>query len=255
MSRLPSGYIWHEGKVTKSYGMSLKRKRTNGGGGYKAKRAKIPPQARGYLRQSGYYGRMTGAGAVERKFLDTDVGAGIGGVAPTMEFSNLCVVPQGDEESQRIGRKIRVKSVDFKGTLTLAPATVATSTSDNIRVMLVLDTQTNGAQFAATDLLETDSYFSFNNLANSGRFRVLKKLQYSLSAQGAAATGAAFTFGEVTRNISFHHNCDVPIEYDNSANTGAITTVRSNNLFIVTQASTGNIVTIAGDARIRYSDR
>lgn len=223
-----------------------------------AKRRRYNPPSlsraqKGYYQRSGYYGITASRG--ERKFLDTDVGGDIGGIAPTMEFSNLTVVPQGDTESQRIGRKISIKSVDFKGTLTLAAATVATSTSDNVRMMLVLDTQTNGAQFAATDLLESDSYFSFNNLANSGRFRVLKKMEYSLSADGAAASGAAFTFGEVTRRVGFHYKCDIPIEYDNSATTGAITTVRSNNVFIVTQASTGNIVTLAGQARIRYADR
>lgn len=200
----------------------------------------------GFTRTGGYYGGM------EKKFVDTALADGT--MAATMTFYNLCVVAQGDTESQRVGRKIMIRSLDIRGNLTLLGATDVTNTSCQVRMRIVVDTQTNGAQFAATDLLETDAINSFANLANRKRFIVLKDKTFNLSAGGAAATGAAYAFSEVLRDIKVHKRLEVPIEYDNSATTGAITTVRSDSLWVVFQTSTAEIVALSATARIRYSD-
>lgn len=188
----------------------------------------------------------------ELKFFDTSIVDAT--VANTMSFYNLTVVPQGDTESGRTGRKIVIKKIQLIMEAILTPQTTANTTSCNLRVLCVLDTQTNGSQFAATDLLESDSIISFNNLANSSRFRVLKSKIFSFSAQGAAPTGAAYTYGEITKFIKWNMNCSIPIEYDNSASTGVITSVRSNNVYICLQTSTAEVIAVGGTARIRYID-
>lgn len=209
----------------------------------------LPPSAfviPGVTRMSGYYGGM------EKKFLDTAISDAT--AAATMTMYNICIVPQGDTESQRVGRKITVKAIQLRGSLSLLGATDVTNTSCQVRMRIVCDTQTNGAAFTATDLLETDAINSFSNLANRSRFVVLKDRTFALKAGGACATGAAYAFSEDIVVIDTYKGCNIPIEYDNSATTGAITTVRSNSLWITFQCSTAEIVAVSGTARIRYVD-
>lgn len=192
--------------------------------------------------------------SVEKKFLDTNVGTSIGTIAQTMEFANLNVVPQGDTESSRQGRKILVKKIHGKGNVNLQAATAAASTSETVKLMILCDTQTNKAQFSATDLLESDAIFSFRNLANQSRFKVLWQTTIDLSAGGAAASGAAFVFSEKVKKWSCNINCNIPINFDNSDTDGLVDTQTENSLVFVTQSQTGNITTLGGQVRIRFSD-
>ncbi len=222
-------------------------------GSYRAKRRKytIPRRLRGVVRRSGYYGRFSGSGG-EKKFFDTALTDAA--VAATMTINNLTIIPEGNGESDRIGRKITLKSVSILYSLVLPGATGATISSDTVRCMLVQDTQTNGAQFTATQLIDTDTMISFNNLANSSRFKVLYKAEYKLRSIGGAPSGAAFILSEDQKFLRFTKAINIPIEYDNSATTGVITSVRSNNLYWVTQAEGGHC-TATGNARVRYTDR
>lgn len=208
----------------------------------------------GFTRRSGYYKRYSRAAQMlgEKKFLDTAIG--LGAVGSALEKQNLVIVPQGDTESQRIGRKCRVKKLYVKGSLKMASAAAAANTSERVRVFILLDTQTNGATFGATDLLETDDINSFNNLANSSRFRILKSKTFIFSAGGGTETGATHAFSEVIKPVKIALNMNHIIEYDNTATTGAITTQRSNSLWLCAIAQEGNLVSLAGQARIRYLD-
>lgn len=207
----------------------------------------------GFTRRSGYYKRYTKAAQMlgEKKFLDTPLG--LGAITTALKKTNLVVVPQGDTESSRIGRKCRVKKLFIKGSMKLASATLANATSERVKVFVVLDTQTNGAAFNATDLLETDNIDAFNNLANSSRFRVLKSRDYVFNPGGGVG-GGGISWAEVVKPLKMSFNMDHIIEYDNSATTGAVTTQRSNSLWICAIAQDGNTVSIAGNARIRYLD-
>ncbi len=186
----------------------------------------------------------------ELKFFDTNLG---GGIAATMARFNLTEIPEGNGESERIARKILVKKISINYNISLPTATTAGSTTDTMRCMLILDKQTNGAIFTAVQLLDTDSIFSFNHLANNNRFRILFKENYDLKAGGAAASGAAFIFSEDNTYLMFTINVNIPIEYDNSVTTGDVSSVKSNNIYWVTQSRSGIGIGL-GAARIRYID-
>ncbi len=205
---------------------------------------------KGYDRTGGYYGRFTGMSG-ELKFLDTVVTDTP--ITAAMVIQNLTVIAEGNGESQRVGRKVTIKSVHIKGVMTLIPATDAANTSDKVFGMLVQDTQTNGAAFTALDLLDSNVVASFRNLANSSRFKVLYKKTFLFNAGGAAPSGAAFVFSSSQRDVNINKKCNIVMEYDNSATTGVITSVRSNNVYWVTQ-STNGVVNSVLTARIRYSD-
>lgn len=212
---------------------------------------------KGYSRTGGFYGRFSkqkGCGAPELKFKDTAIDQT--NVTADMTIKQLLTIPEGNGESNRIGRKICIKRISWRIRVQLQSDTDAiASTEALLRGMIILDTQTNGEEFTAVDLLDTDVWKSFNNLANSKRFKTLKKFEINLAsggnAQTAAGTWVTFpTFKYITGSIKV----DLPIEYDNSATTGAITTIRSNNIYWTTQTVTDSTVNTVGQFRIRYSD-
>ncbi len=222
-------------------------------GGYSGYAFKPPRRmfVPGRDRTGGYYGRFTSRGNGELKFKDTTVSDTP--ITTTMVIQNLTVIAEGNGESERVGRKVTIKSVHIKGVMTMVEATSAANTTDKVFGMLVQDTQTNGAAFAATDLLDTDVVTSFRNLANSKRFKILMKKTWLFKAGGAAPSGAAFVFSQDQKDVTINKKCNIEMEYDNSATTGVITSVRSNNIYWVTQSS-GGFVNSVLTARIRYSD-
>ncbi len=225
-------------------------------------------KGRGYFvkRQRAGYGRgamvlappryVATARRGETKFLDTDLDAVFGTIATTMESANLNIIAQGSTESQRIGRKVVLTRVDCKGIMTLPAATADTNTSEIVRLLLVCDKQTNGAAFIGTDIWETDNYRSFNNLANSKRFRVLQSKTFVMNATAGSGRGSTDTlsFAESVYEWKMGVNLNLPIEYDNSATTGAVTTQRSTSLWLVSQATTGLAIMSVSNARVRFAD-
>jgi len=116
---------------------------------------------------------------------------------------------------------------------------------------LVLDKQANGAAAAFTDVMSTTLLAtSFHNLANSQRFVVLKKMKFRHVANSGATTALNNT------NVPFemYKKCNIPIEY--SGTTGAITEIRSNNIFLLASSDgqADDLVTMVGNCRVRFSD-
>ncbi len=230
----------------------MKRTRNNSNG--YVRRTKYRKVARGSYPVSRVQPRGRFANS-EKKFLDTTL-TGFGTITAAMEFLNLNIIVQGNTESNRIGRKTTLSRVDVKGHLLLPTTAVAANTNDTVRIMLVCDKQTNGAQFTATDLLETDSIGQFRNLANSSRFTVLQTKTFDFNCKAGSGRGSTDTlsYGEDGIWFTMGVNLNLPIEFNNIATTGAVTTQRSNSLWIVTQSVSGLVGLNLGTARIRFSD-
>ncbi len=209
---------------------------------------------RGFVRVGGYYGRYSGSNP-EMKFKDTTVDDGV--VAASMNVQTaLLVIAEGNGESQRVGRKVTVKRIGWRYEVLLPTTATAADTSDVVRVVLVLDKQANGALPVATDVFEDDDYQSFNNLANSQRFRILMDKSYSIATPAGSGRGTTDTlsYGDNVITAQWHKTCNIPIEYDNSATTGVITSIRSNNIFAVVGSKSG-VAGFRSKLRIRYTDR
>jgi len=212
------------------------------------------PALRGYARTGSAYTAKYRYGASptgEVKFLDTATAFLFDTTGEVPATGQLNLVPQGVEESQRVGRKITIKSINIRWVISAGAGTTA---SDTLRLMLVQDTQANGA--AATysgvgGVLESDTVTAFRNLENSNRFIVLKDWFFSLNP----TAGIVGAFNSTQKSITFNKKCNIPIEFDSSASTGAIGTIRSNNLFLLAR---GGVVDdgyqCTGVVRIRYTD-
>jgi len=211
---------------------------------------------RGFLRTGGYYGRFKGRAARsggELKFLDTALAASAVAQAGTVA-PNINVIPQDSTESGRIGRKVTIKSIWFKGMIQKDGAAATANTSDNVRIIVVQDKQANGAAFAVTDYLETANFLSHKNLANSNRFVCLSDQTFALSCPSGSYTGAAASFGEQRKTWNKYIKCNIPIEFDAAFADGRLATQRSNSVAVIYISESATISTIQYNVRIRYSD-
>lgn len=236
------------------YSVASKAKRAAySAGAAGAYRTKVVGQNRGYLRTGGFYGRFRGRRTSsfnnELKFLDTTLSVAPMAAAGAVSV-NLNVVPQGDTESMRNGRKIVIKSIWLRGALELTPGAAAVGASaDFYRLILVQDKQANGQTFAVTDYLATAGVLSHRNLANTNRFVNLWEMYGPLTSQ-SGVTGAS---GNAGKSINKYHKCNIPIEFDATAITGVIGTQRSNSIALITMCADA-VTVFNGTFRIRYSD-
>lgn len=221
----------------------------------------IPVQAvvvPGFTRTGGFFGRFGRGG--ELKFLDQDIDDAAIATGGTVFLNgsteaSLLRIPEGNGESERIGRKVTVRSINWRFDITL-PELVAQATppaGDTVRVILYLDKQANGAAAATTDILETNDYQSFNNLANSKRFRTLMDRTYAINWDVGIGITASSDYQSKRISDTFFKKVNIPIEYDNTATTGALATIRSNNINMLILGITGQ-AQFGSKMRLRYSD-
>lgn len=209
----------------------------------------VPFRQRGFLRTGGYYGRMGTAN--EMKFHDENItDAAITSTWQLVQQMNL--IPQGTTEKQRLGRKAWIKKIQMRAVLTLPTTATAAETITTFRVAIVLDKQANGAAAAASDIWASDTWDAWNNLANSGRFRILYDKLIPVSCMSGSGRGSTDTlsYGGVSRAIKFFHQCTIPLEF--SSTTGAITEIKSNNITLWAISSSA-IGSLFGKIRLRFT--
>ena len=228
-----------------------------GGGAYKRRYAyRLRSQIRkrrarryrpGFDRRVGFYGKP------EVKFLDTLIA--YEDINVTIQVDPILTIPRGNDQTNRIGRKINVTKVSWKGSIILSGTQNFINTTCTVKLMIVLDTQTNGLTFTANDLLTSNSILSFNNLSNSGRFKILYAKYITLKSAGGSGNEAiGITYGECDYWFNANINCNHTIEYDSSTNTGQVSTVKSNNMYVVTQATQPDLCDISSRVRVRFTD-
>lgn len=154
---------------------------------------------------------------------------------------NTLVCPsQGSAINQRIGREIKLVKLKIRGVIQV-PAQATASTADNatfIRFILVQDTQTNATQMTGAQLIGsgTTTVDSFQNLDNTGRFRVLKdKIMPFNNANlaGSPTTGDVIQSG-ILRHFKFTYKPKYPISIRfNAVNGGTIADIVDNSFHIV----------------------
>ncbi len=223
----------------------------------------------------GFYGRFRKRrriGKPEKKFYDINLAldpiATSGGFAavvadgPVAFTSSLNDILQGAGEQQRIGRKCTIVNIycrfvfSFLGTLLGSNAenmAEADKAHETIRVIIYWDKQCNGAAISSAELLETDVYSAFRNLANIKRFRILHDKLYTfnttaiVSGDGTAATDTKVVGKDWHINIS--KKIFIPIEF--AAALGALTEIRSNNIGIIFWGKHGGRVELSDASKIR----
>lgn len=209
----------------------------------------------GFGRVGGYFGRFTGR-AKELKFFDTALSFTVDNTAEIPATGQLCLIPQDDTQSGRDGNKAFLKSINIHGIMYLDPAAAAASATV-VYFYVIQDTQCNGTAATVADAnggIFTNANLAIANhtIANSQRFRVLKKIVMPLVSQAGVTTA----YNPTIRAFNCYLKVNIPLIYDASLTTGALTSIRSNNVFIVagTSGLNDDAVTVNGTCRIRFSD-
>lgn len=233
---------------------------------YARKRMMVSRAKRGYLRTGGFYGRF-GSGMrrargfqVERKFLDAARSLVTVAETGTMLINSHNVVPQGNTQSERIGRKITIKALHVKGHYHLNSTAIFQQADQRIRLIFAVDKQTNGAAATLSEVLSfglaSVEINAFRNLANVSRFDILYDRVFNLPNdavfQDSATTGDTLP---KSWGFQFTKKMNLTIEYDASATTGVIATQRTNNIFAFAIAENAdNLPSVEYIFRIRYAD-
>ena len=153
----------------------------------------------------------------------------------------LSIIARGDTDETRDGGRLRIKWYTFNYLLTRHPDSFDTV----VRVLLVLDRQTNQAQFVGTDLFQdasiSDNLISGLNLDNAGRFRLLYDRTHVLKADHQV----------IVRKV--YKKCNIPVQYD--ATTGSIADQTKNSMALcVFSNQNTHIPTISYQFRARFID-
>lgn len=186
----------------------------------------------------------------ELKFFDTAISFTADATGEVPATGQLTLIPQGDGESSRDGRMAYIKSVLCRLIVSYAPGAAATAAT-NVFLFLVQDMQANGAAAAVTDVMtSTNLAQALHNLSNAGRFRVIKKWRINLTAQAGATTA----YNNTIKSIDWYKQLDIPVSYSGAS--GAITEIKSNNLFLMcgTDGASDDLVTVGGNFRLRFYD-
>jgi len=216
--------------------------------------AAVPAAYAGTFRRAGFYGRYGRQAVVlgnkpELKFFDTALSFNIDTTAEVPATGQLALIPQGDTESTRDGRLAYIKSIQIRANLDWAPSTAADA-SAGAYIWVILDTQCNGAVAAITDVFTgNNAGTALLNLNNSGRFRILKKIHIQMDP----SAGVSAAYNVVHKNIECYLKCNIKMDW--SSTTGAITEIRSNNIFLMAGAvgtAADDTIAVSGNARLRF---
>jgi hypothetical protein len=139
-------------------------------------------------------------------------------------------VATGTDFTNRIGRRIRNLRILCRGLVT--PESSTATSSNLVRVMLILDHQPNGAIAGVTDILASATSLSDINVSNCRRFGVLRDTMMEIGSFSNTATQAVSAAPAVQR-LCFEQDLNgVVSEYLTTGNT--ITGLSTNAILLLT---------------------
>lgn len=124
----------------------------------------------------------------------------------------LGAVTQGVGSTQRLGRSIRMRSINIKGTvdIPISPTTSTAQQMPSIVLYLVLDTQTNKAQLDSQDVIGgaitsgSLATAGYRNIEHIERFKILKTWRYQFPQPAIGPNADTTTWDTYGIKKSFH---------------------------------------------------
>lgn len=148
-------------------------------------------------------------------------------------------INRGDSHQQRNGNKVHTKRLDIRGNIGWPAQNSATAQpigKGQVKMFVVVDTQTNGVLMTDQDLLSqtvsTDFTKRFVNVSSGKRFKILLEKIYTIPAQEASAKNTDIV---PAISLPIDECIDIrgyPIDYD-YVSTGEVDHVTRNNVYIV----------------------
>lgn len=185
----------------------------------------------------------------EIKTVDVEVLLNFGNEVTNTNVQLLNVIQIGTGANQRIGRKIRWRSIQLVGRI--APTATA-SNGDHLRIALVWDRQISGAAAnpSITDIFrgvdpvggDVDTVFNGVNLANKDRFKILWKHNMHMPSTNATIATANASIPNLT-NRDCCLNKFISLEgyhslYLSTANPITSANISTGAIFLILQSTT-----------------
>lgn len=168
-------------------------------------------------------------------------------MANTGSVTLLNGVATGTDITNRIGRKIAMKSLLFRMDLQLTTSSVL---GDIIRVLVVYDCQTNAVAPAVTDII-VGAYNSPMNLSNRDRFKIL--LDKHVTLGGADFTGAVVAGGDpVPKIIKVFKKMNLEVIFGGTAAT--VGSIQTGAIWLCLISQGNAITTSTLYTRVRFED-
>lgn len=171
-------------------------------------------------------------------------------------LDSLCEVEQGSEATERIGRKIVIKSIFVGGSVFLIPQEAQTSpdVAGSVLVAIILDTQTNKTQMVGSDVYASDSVYAtctpYRLMAGITRFKVLKKVLINFPPTDMVLNGLnLYDIGGFQIPFEMHLKVNIPVTYFEGDGTG-IANIIDNSLHLLANRNHGD-----GSVRLSYNCR
>lgn len=209
-------------------------------GGYK--RRKLTPTVvttQGGVAGAKSYVPRSMANRPELKFYDSVITSGNTDLWQVVSSAALGSITQGTGSSQRVGRKIRVKSMIFRGRSLLGES--ANNSNCAYTMDFIWDKQCNGSVPTITQIYSTGASYDLPNPENDERFEFAKRFQRDDPNSNTTFINARF-------------NCNKVISYDKDVNTGTVADLTSTNLLVTLSCPFDASPTITGKLRILYVD-
>lgn len=175
---------------------------------------------------------------------------------PTAQ-EHLCGISQGTTERSRIGRVCVIKSVHIKGHVTWPSSSTVQAQQAYCRFWLVQDTQTNGAQLSADQVLQATGLANLNvdafqNLQYSDRFKVVKQIVVQRpTAANTSWDGSAHVSAQAIAPIVIYHKCNVKVEFSNI--TDGVSDITNNSFHLIGISNNMSpLPTITYRCRVRF---
>lgn len=151
--------------------------------------------------------------ATSNKFID--LAAANYEASTTGSVTLIYTIPQGTNQSERIGKKIKIKNIQIRGQLVVGSAQVNAAIAVGY---LIFDKQPTGSLPAITDIFDSIGIASHLNDDNTDRFVVLKKHRYAtFGDSNTPTTASSLAIYDVDDFIKMNHT----VNYK-SLGTGAI---------------------------------
>ncbi len=206
--------------------------------------------------------RIGGFIGIETKFVDferpitTIASTWAGGELDEATALAVSAIAQGDGESNRDGRKANLLSVHLKGFIRIASQEAQANPvfGGIVRLILVLDKQTNGAQLNAEDVVTvtTQDINAWRNLQNSQRFRILKDQRFDMSVSNMSTFQANdFSTSQQEVPFEFHVVFKKPIVVNHTGTTAVVASIADNSIHLIGM-STLAIHQISYVSRVRF---
>lgn len=188
----------------------------------------VVPSSR-YNRANSYRG-LNRRGVASRETGFVDLGAASYNIDTTGTITLIPTIAQGASVNQRVGKKILLKSLQCRG----FAVNGSTATINDSAIIFVYDKRPTGALPAITDVLVSANSQSLNNDANSGRFSIVKRLDFMMIGPQTGTIATEQLTDSTGVSCDFYLDLRKRACTFKAAGTGAIGDIEEGALYMIT---------------------